>query len=290
MTVPILDTHQHLIYADRLRYTVTDDVPVLAHRSFSYSDYLAAIEGTGIAATVFTETNADEWEREFDLVRPFVESEDTLITGIIAQCRPEDAAGFEPWIEARLGRPLAGVRRVCHTEPDDFALQQSFVDNVALLGNYQLSFDLCFLGRQLPYAIHLAQRCPNTQMVLDHCGVPDIANGEWATWKESIKALARLPNVACKISGVLAYCHPDKATLTEVRPYVEHCMECFGFDRVIWGSDWPFCNQTTTLRYWVEASRELLQYESLDTQRKVFFENGMRIYHRTQKPQVLLGH
>jgi predicted TIM-barrel fold metal-dependent hydrolase len=281
VTVPILDTHQHLIYADRLRYTVTDDVPVLAHKSFTYPDYQAAIEGTGIDATIFMETNADEWEQEFDFVRGFVESADTQIIGIIAPCRPEDAAGFEPWIQAHLGKPLAGLRRVCHTEPDDFTLQQSFVNNIALLANYNLGFDLCFLGRQLPYAIRLAQHCPNTQMVLDHCGVPDIAHGEWETWKASIKTLAQLPNVACKVSGVLAYCRPDRATLTEVRPYVEHCIECFGFDRLVWGSDWPFCNQTTTLKYWVEVSRELLQHESLEVQRKVFFENGMRIYNRS---------
>ena len=285
--VPILDTHQHLVYPDRLRYTVTDEVPVLAHRSFTYADYLTAIEGTGIAATVFTETNADEWEQEFDLLRPLVESPGTLITGIIAQCRPEDATGFEPWIQARLGMPLAGLRRVCHTEPDDFSSQATFVRNIALLANYNLTFDLCFLGRQLPWALRLAQRCPQTQMVLDHCGVPDIANGEWATWKESIEALAKLPNVACKLSGVLAYCRPDKANVAEVRPYVEHCMECFGFDRLVWGSDWPFCNQTTTLRYWVESSRELLKHESVETQRKVFFANGMRIYRRTTKLQGL---
>jgi predicted TIM-barrel fold metal-dependent hydrolase len=281
VTIPILDTHQHLIYADRLRYTVTDDVPVLAHKSFHYADYLAAIQGTGIDATIFMETNADAWEEEFDLVCPFVESADTQIIGIIAQCRPEDAAGFEPWIQAHQGKPLAGIRRVCHTEPDGFSLQQSFVNNIALLASYNLTFDLCFLGRQLPYAILLAQRCPETQMVLDHCGVPDIANGEWETWKTSVRTLAKLPNVACKISGVLAYCRPDRASITEVRPYVEHCMECFGPDRLVWGSDWPFCNQTTSLRYWVEVSRELLHRESLETQRKVFFENGMRIYHRS---------
>ena len=281
MSVPILDTHQHLIYADQLRYTVAEHVAALAHRSFHYTGYLEAIRDTGIEATIFMETTPDEWEEEFDLIYPIFKAPDTLMTGMIAQCRPEDPHSFQPWIEAHLGQALAGIRRVCHTEPDDFSLQEVFVRNVALLSTYNLTFDLCFLGRQLPYAIRLVRRCENTQMVLDHCGVPDIAHGEWDTWKASITEIAKLPNVSCKISGVLAYCRPDNATLAAVRPYVEHCIESFGWDRLLWGSDWPFCNQTTTVKHWVEVSRELLRYESLDTQRKVFSENARRIYHRS---------
>jgi predicted TIM-barrel fold metal-dependent hydrolase len=280
VNVPILDTHQHLIYADRLRYKVAEKVPALAHRSFHYTDYLQAISGTGIEATIFMETTPDEWEQEFDLVYPLFKAPDSLMIGIIAQCRLEDAHTFQPRVEAHVGDALAGIRRVCHTEPDDFSLQEAFVRNVALLGHYDLTFDLCFLGRQLPTAICLAQRCGDTQMVLDHCGVPDIAHGEWETWKTSITEISKLPNVACKLSGVLAYCRPDNATLAAVRPYVEHCIESFGWDRLLWGSDWPFCHQTTTLKHWVEVSRELVRCESLDTQRKVFFENARRIYRR----------
>lgn len=280
MSVPILDTHQHLIYADHLRYTVAERIAALARRSFHYTDYLEAIRDTGIEATIFMETTPDEWEEEFDLIYPLFKAPDTLMTGMIAQCRPEDAHSFQPWIEAHLGQALAGIRRVCHTEPDDFALQEAFVRNVALLSTYNLTFDLCFLGRQLPYAICLAKRCENTQMVLDHCGVPDIAHNEWGTWKVSLTEIAKLPNVSCKISGVLAYCRPDNATLDAVRPYVEHCIESFGWDRLLWGSDWPFCNQTTTVKHWVEVSRDLLRHESLDTQRKFFSENARRIYHR----------
>lgn len=280
MTVPILDTHQHLIYADRLRYTVAESVPVLAGRSFHYSQYLDAIRDTGIEATIFMETTPDEWEQEFELVYTLLQAPNSLMTGIIAQCPLEDAHVVRGWIESHLDRGLAGIRRVCHTEPDDFTLQDTFVRNVASLSEYNLTFDLCFLGRQLPYAIRLARRCEKTQMVLDHCGVPDIAHDEWEPWKASITEIARLPNVACKLSGVLAYCRPDNATLASVQPYVDHCIESFGWDRLLWGSDWPFCLQTTTVRQWVEISRELLRHESSETQHKVFSGNAKRIYRR----------
>jgi predicted TIM-barrel fold metal-dependent hydrolase len=279
IVTPIFDTHRHLIYADRLRYPIAETVPVLAGRSFLNEDYAAAIDGTGITSTLFMETTAEAWREEFDLVHELAEQPESLISGIIAQCPPEDATAFQPWIEAHLDRGLCGIRRICHTEPDAFALQTAFVANVRLLSSYGLPFDLCFLGRQLSVARELAMLCPNTQMVLDHCGVPDIAGGEWESWKTSITALALLENVSCKISGVLAYRRPGQAaTLNVVRPYIEHCIACFGWDRVVWGSDWPFCNQSTTVREWVAVSRELVRGEPEQNRRKLFNENARSLY------------
>lgn len=279
VSIPILDTHQHLIYADRLHYSVATTVPALTGRSFRYEDYVAATEGTGIASTLFMETTADPWREEFALVQEIAEQPGSLIRGIIAQCPPELATEFQPWLEAHLDHGLcAGIRRICHTEPDQFSLQPAFVSNVRLLGAYGLPFDLCFLGRQLPVAMKLARLCPGTQMILDHCGIPDIAGGEWESWKKSIFELAALPNVHCKISGLLAYCRPHEATLDTVRPYVEHCITCFGWERVVWGSDWPFCNQTTTVDHWVAVSRELVRGESEQNQHNLFRENARRLY------------
>ena len=93
-----------------------------------------------------------------------------------------------------------------------------------------------------------------------------------------MRRLAALPNVACKISGVLAYCKPDDATSDAVGPYIEHSVECFGWDRVVWGSDWPVCNLTTTLRRWLATSTEIFSKASEAEQHKLFHENATRIY------------
>jgi predicted TIM-barrel fold metal-dependent hydrolase len=97
-------------------------------------------------------------------------------------------------------------------------------------------------------------------------------------WRENIRALAALPNVACKISGVIAYCKPDSPTASAVRPFVEHCLEEFGWDRVVWGGDWPVCNITTTLSNWVSVSRELVRATGSANQKKLFHQNAGRIY------------
>ena len=277
MKCPIIDTHQHLVYPEKSGYFWTKGIPQLEARAFRYDDYLGEIEGTRIAATIFVETAADSWREETQYIYKLAAHPNSLIVGIVAHCRPEEE-GFEDYIESIRHPKLAGLRRICHVEQNDFALHPRFVENVRRLGKHALTFDLCFLARQLPAALELAQACPDVQFILDHCGVPDIAGGKLDPWRQDIHNLARLPNVACKISGLLAYCRPDNATIDAVRPYVAHSISCFGWDRLVWGGDWPVCNLATSLRQWVSVSRELVRDAAEADQRRFFHENAQRIY------------
>ena len=117
-----------------------------------------------------------------------------------------------------------------------------------------------------------------TQLILDHCGVPDIAGGAIDPWREHIRNLAKLPNVACKISGVLAYCKPGEATLEAIKPYVDHCIESFGADRLVWGSDWPVVVINSTLPDWIRIARQLVARLSPTEQRKILHDNAVRVY------------
>jgi predicted TIM-barrel fold metal-dependent hydrolase len=155
--------------------------------------------------------------------------------------------------------------------PDDTSSAPIFVENVRKLGKLNLSFDLCFLGRQLPVAIELARNCPYVQLILDHCGVPDVASGH-------IRELAAIPNVACKISGVPTYCKPGQATLDVIKPWVMHCIESFGPDRLVWGGDWPVVQINSTLPEWIDLTRQLLSNLSQTEQRKLLHDNAVRIY------------
>ncbi len=281
--IPIFDTHQHMLMTDRWQYSWTSGLGPLENRRFDYATYLEAAAGTGIAGTLFMETTPDDpnWHEETRCVLEMAADPATMIRGVIANCRPEDEAGFEAWVESIRGPHLKGLRRILHVVPDEVSQQPVFVRNVQKLADWNLAFDLCFLASQLPVALKLAKQCEDTQLVLDHCGVPDIAAGTIEPWREHIRALSDLPNVACKISGVLAYCAPNRCRIDSVRPYVEHCIECFGWDRVVWGGDWPVCLLTTDLKTWVETSRELVSGESEEHQRKLFYKNAERIYRTT---------
>lgn len=279
MNIPITDTHQHLIYPEQWPYSWTKDIPPLAGKAFHYADYEQAIAGTGITKTIFMETVPDDPHSfaEAKFVYDLAMKPGSLIAGVIASGRPEEN-GFEKYLDSIRHLKLVGLRRILHVVPDELSQQSQFRENVRHLGKLGLTFDLCFLARQLPIALELARACPDVQLILDHCGVPDVANQTLDPWRENIRALAALPNVACKISGVMAFGSPAQATADGVRPFVEHCLEHFGWDRVVWGGDWPVCCITTTMADWVSVARELVRHESEANQKKLFHKNAARIY------------
>jgi predicted TIM-barrel fold metal-dependent hydrolase len=278
--ISILDTHQHLIYPEKCSYSWTADIPQLAGNAFRYEDYLKAIEGTAVSRTIFMESGVDDPHRQEEtrFVHTLAAMPGSLITGIIATCRPEEESGFQAYIESVLSPKLAGFRRILHVEPDELSQRPSFASNIRLLEKYELPFDLCVLPRQIPLATELAGKCPHVQFILDHCGVPEVASGQLDPWRRHISEIARMPNVACKISGVIAYCASGQDPLEAVRPYVEHCLEQFGWDRVVWGSDWPVCTITSNLRTWVQVTNQLIASADESNQRKLLHENAMRIY------------
>ncbi|MEM0967589.1 MAG: amidohydrolase family protein [Verrucomicrobiota bacterium] len=279
MTIPILDTHQHLIYADKWPYSWAEDFPALSGKSFHYDDYLKASEGTGVTATVFMETTPDDphWREENKLIDSLSREEGSLIQGMIANCRPEQD-DFEAYLDEISGLRVHGLRRFLHAAPEGTAESEHFIPNLKRLSSRGLPFDLCVFEKQLPLAVWIARSCPEVQFVLDHCGVPGIKDGSFKSWAEGISELAEVDNVACKISGVLAYCEEDNADIDTVRPYVEHCIESFGWDRVVWGSDWPVVTTKSDLQYWVAATREILSTEDEGNQAKLLHRNAMKIY------------
>jgi predicted TIM-barrel fold metal-dependent hydrolase len=197
--------------------------------------------------------------------------------GVIATARPEQAV-FPAYLDSILHPNLEGLRRILHTEPDDFADSSLFTKNLARLAKHRLTFDLCVLARQLPEGLEIIRRVPATQFVLDHCGIPDIAGDDLDLWRKRIKRMGQQPNLACKISGLVAYCRPDRVNVDAIRPVVEHCIESFGWDRVLFGGDWPVCNLTSSLGRWVEIAKEIVGKESPANQEKFFAGNAERIY------------
>jgi len=278
--IPILDTHQHLIYPEQWPYSWTDEVPALVGKAFRYEDYVRLTRNAGVVGTIFMETSPDEphWRAEPHFVYQLASLPGSLIKGVIASCRPEEE-GFGRCVDSIRHEKLVGFRRILHVVDDDVSRHPFFAENVRWLGKQGFTFDMCFQARQLPIAMELAKKCPDTRLILDHCGVPDIAAGAIDPWRDYIRKLAKFENVICKISGVLAYCKPGEAKLVAVKPYIDHCVKSFGPDRVLWGSDWPVCETTSSLPEWIRITRALVSDLAPSEQAKLLHENAVRIYH-----------
>ena len=275
----IVDTHQHLIYPEHFRYSWCRGLPLLEGKAFRLAEYHEAAKSTGIEQTVFMEADVDEaqMKAEAEFFSKLASSPDSKIAGVIAAGRPE-RKDFPAHLDSIQHPKLKGLRRVLHTQPDELSQSQLFAENLSRLAERHLTFDLCLLARQLDLAKTILSGAPKVQFVLDHCGIPNVKDAELDPWRRQIRELANYPNLACKISGLVAYCDPRRVNAEAIRPFVEHCIDCFGWERVLFGSDWPVCNLTSTLGRWVEIAKEIFQTESLDRQRQFFSENAERIY------------
>ena len=274
----LVDTHQHLWDLQKFPYSWCTGIPAL-NRSFLFDDYVAAAANCGITKTIFMECDVDEPHAlgEAQEIQKLADVH-PLIAGLVASGRPEHE-NFRPHLEqlAKLSK-LRGFRRVLHTQPDAVSQQTRFIEHLRLLPEFGLTFDLCMLARQLPLAIALVDACPRVSFILDHCGVPDVKGRAFDPWREDLRLLASRPNVVCKISGIVAYADPATWTVADLRPWVEHALDCFGWDRVLWGGDWPVCTLSAPLNRWVAATHELTAHATPQQRAKLFHLNAEKIY------------
>ena len=274
----LIDTHQHLIFRRSLGYSWTAGIPALATGDFTLADYAGLTAGRGISGSIFMECGVDDadYQAEARLIAGLVRQQGLL--GQIASCRPETDAGFEAWLDECAGLSVLGYRRILHEAPDDLSRSPGFRANLRKIGARGLPFDMCFLGRQLAIAVELAQACDQQILVLNHCGTPDIAGGDFAAWAKGITALARHGNVMAKLSGITAYCAPGTASLARVQPWADHVLQSFGADRIVWGSDWPVVNLGVGLPDWIDMTHRLISGLSTAEQQAIASGNARRIY------------
>ena len=275
----IIDTHLHVIDLSVLDYPWLANVAAL-DRPWAYETYALEARRAGISMSLHMEVDVapEQIEAETAYVEKLSRLPDSLVAGAIAACRPEDR-GFAEYLDRQRQNPFVkGFRRVLHVMPDELSDSPLFRENIARMSGTGLTFDLCVLPRQLPRAMALADLAPDVTFILDHCGVPDIKGDARQPWRDSIAEIARRPNVMAKISGVVAYADPDSWIAETLRPWVEHTIACFGWDRVVWGSDWPVCTLGGGLLPWVAATHALLDGCSSDEKRKLLSENARRLW------------
>ena len=278
--ISLLDTHQHLVYREKASYGWTKDIPPLAEGNFTLDDYKTLTEGLGIGGTLFMETGVDDpdYQQETRFVKSLAENADDGMIGLISSIRPESDEGFETWLEETIAMGVVGYRRILHVMPDDTSQSDIFRKNVRKIGVSGKTFDICFLPGQLPIACELAKACENTKLILNHCGVPDIAGDGLDPWRQDIKALAQIPNVICKLSGLMAYCAPGTSSLETIEPFVDHVLNCFGPNRMVWGSDWPVVNLAKGLPEWIAVTRKILGKLSADEASSIAYGTAQIVY------------
>ena len=277
---PIVDSHVHLYDIARLRYGWLANVPKIA-RTYLMADFDAARGPVAVDKLVFAEVAVDPGLHieEAKFVQEMADK-DQRLAGMIAHLPVERGAAIAADLAA-LGKfkSLRGIRRLIETEHDySICLEPGFIEGVKLVGKAGLSFDVCVKHWGLVFAIELARRCPDVQFVLDHIGKPGIKHGLREPWWGQMRDLAKLPNVVCKISGAITEADHASWTAAQVKPYVAHAIDCFGFDRSMYGSDWTVAELTHRYPTWVEIVDEVVAGASDAEKRKLYRDTAIRVY------------
>jgi L-fuconolactonase len=277
---PLVDTHLHLWNLDRLRYPWLPSVPML-NRNHLIDEYRRACGPVQVAKMVFLQCEADfaQFQEEADWVTE-VAAVDPRIRGIVPWAPLEKGDAAEADLARLAANPLVkGIRRIIQFEADqEFCLRPGFVRGVQLLPRHGLTFDLCINHRQLANTLKLVRQCPNVKFIMDHIAKPDIKAGLLDPWRAEMRELAALPNVWCKMSGLATEADFQKWTPADLRPYIDHVIDCFGFGRVIFGGDWPVSTQATDYPRWVATLDDALQGASPDELHKLYVRNAEAFY------------
>ena len=275
--IPILDTHLHLIYQNHFTYKWCKDVPAL-QSDFNIEEYEQITSKLGIAKSIFMEVDVIEAEisQEASFFAELAKRNDNNLSGIIASCRPENE-NFSSLLDQTLSELVCGFRRVLHVMPDALSQSKRFRDNIKVIASHQLPFELCINQSQHQLIYDLIHSCPDNQFVLDHCGGPSLILEDYKPWAASLKKIASLPNVVCKISGIIAGL-PQSSDTDTLNPWIDTTLEFFGADKVMIGSDWPVCNLGRDLPTWVNHIRTQFSTYSTSEQHKIFHQNAQSIY------------
>ncbi len=277
---PIVDTHLHLWDPDSIAYPWLADVPFL-NRAYLIDEYKKACGPVNVEKMVFVQAEADftQYREEVEWVSR-VAQEDPRIEGIVAWAPLEKGDVVDSDLAVLSQNPLLrGIRRIIQFEEDiEFCLRPDFVRGVQLLPSHNLTFDICINHRQMANAIKMVEQCPDVTFVLDHIGKPDIKNQVFEPWKSEFKILSRFPNVWCKISGLVTEADMENWTCDGLKPYIDHVVECFGFERTMYGGDWPVALQATEYPRWVETLELAVSGCSDAELQRLFHDNAMEFY------------
>lgn len=285
--IPIIDTHQHLWDLSRIRLTWLR--PPL-DRSFTPKEYAEASRGLNIVQAVYMEVAVPREERlrEARYVLKLCEDPSSITRAAVLAGSPMDD-DFESWVMQFKDNPhVKGFRGGLAAGK---MTEERTVGNLRRLGALGLRFDLNVPPGSLAEAARLVEQCPDTRFILDHCGnadpvaffgagraAPRAAQHAPDSWKRDMEALAAKTNVVCKISGLVDNVPDYPLTAGDLVPMIDHCLDAFGPDRVIFAGDWPVCLRGTSLRAWVELLKEVTAGRSETDRKKLFRDNAVKLY------------
>ncbi len=268
----LIDTHFHIWRKGLVRRRGILAAPYL-RRDVSWADYTAAWDGLPVTSCVNVQVN-DFTDGTVEARWAADVADPGRLPAIIAWARLEDPGVDAELVRLRQIPAVRAVRRTCQYEADPgFCTRAEYLRGVRLLGRMGLVCDVCVRLGQIAAVPELARACPETTIVLEHLGKPDLSRPPDSTWLAAIERLGRLSNVVAKLSVVVHGPRDRPLEAEQVAPYLLHLHACLGPSRLMFGSNWPVSTAVIGYRAWVEMLRELV-----GDQQEIWAATARRVY------------
>ena len=280
----MIDAHLHLWDPGRLDYDWLSHVPAIAgrHGVKEWARLNATVEQ---AVFVQADCRPDQALLEADWISEV--ASEIPVGAVVAFAPLEQGGAVQNHLAALRERPLVrGVRRSAQNEADGFISRTDHLEGLVLAAKAGLSLDVCVRDHQLPELLGvlrtLFERESGARVVIDHLGKPDIAAHDGdpggADWRENLAALAELPGVFAKVSGLTTQDRWTDVRPGRLQPYIDHALACFGAGRLMFGSDWPVVELAGGHDSWLTIFERAIAGLSADDQTHIRSGTARRVY------------
>ena len=271
-----IDSHQHFWRYDAREYGWIDDSMKSLRRDFMPEDLETELERNGFHGCVAVQARQNlaetRWLLELAGRHPFTRG----VVGWVDLRSPDLGLQLESLCD---NSKLVGIRHIVQSEADDrFLMQTDFLRGIAMLEEFNLTYDILIYARHLPVTAEFVARFQRQRFVLNHLAKPDIRGREQATWSRGIREVAKFPNVYCKLSGLVTEADWDNWTEGDFAPYLDVAFECFGASRLMIGSDWPVCTVAGSYSRVVNVVKNYLQKFPSEVRESVLGKTARDVY------------
>ncbi len=267
----IVDAHQHFWQVGRFDYPwMTSDLGIL-YRDYVPSQLEPVLRENDVSQTVLVQASNSVAETQWLLD---LADENDFVAGVVGWVDLTNA-DFELCVHPK----FKGVRHLVESEPDDdWLARPAVITGLQRLAAHGLTYDLLVHTRHLRHVKKVAENCPELSLVIDHLAKPPIAKHGFDEWSREIKPLASYPNMYCKLSGLVTEANWNSWQTDDLRPYVDHVLDLFGPERLIFGSDHPVCLLAASYDGVLASFNELLKDVSTGDRELIFSKNARTVY------------
>lgn len=274
--MPVIDAHQHFWNYDPTAHAWISEEMSVIRKNFLPDDLKILLHENGVDGYVAVQ--ADQSETETDFLIKLV-AENNFIRGVVgwidlcADNVTDRLAYYQQYSAVK------GFRHILQGEDPAFMLRLEFLRGIAALKDFGYTYDVLIFPQHLNASLELVKQFPEQLFVIDHIAKPDIKNSLLENWEKGIRALAAMPNVYCKISGMVTEANWQTWTKEDLFPYLAVVTDAFGTNRLLYGSDWPVCLVAAGYHEMMEPVKDFFSHFSADEQEAVFGKNAIEFYH-----------